>query len=55
MHWCDGRIVPGWHLSSAAQFGPPPNAPLSLEKLSRIDEFLNDQVAQGENTRAPSS
>ena len=32
----------------AAQFGPPPNAPLSLEKLSRIDDFLNDQVAQGE-------
>src|SRR6185312_2194204 len=32
----------------AAQFGPPPNAPLSPEKLSRIDEFLNDQVAQGE-------
>src|SRR2546429_3951380 len=32
----------------AAQFGPPPNAPLSLEKLSRIDAFLNDQVAQGE-------
>ena len=29
-------------------FGPPPNAPLSLEKLSRIDAFLNDQVAQGE-------
>ncbi len=32
----------------AAQFGPPPNAALSLEKLSRIDGFLNDQVAQGE-------
>jgi CubicO group peptidase (beta-lactamase class C family) len=32
---------------SASTFGPPPNAPLSLEKLSRIDEFLNDQVAQG--------
>lgn len=32
----------------AAQFGPPPNAPLSVEKLSRIDDFLNDQVAQGE-------
>jgi CubicO group peptidase (beta-lactamase class C family) len=29
-------------------FGPPPNAQLSLEKLSRIDAFLNDQVAQGE-------
>ena len=33
---------------SASTFGPPPNAPLSLEKLSRIDEFLNAQVAQGE-------
>jgi len=32
---------------SASSFGPPPNAPLSLEKLSRIDEFINDQVAQG--------
>src|SRR3982750_4815195 len=32
----------------ASTFGPPPNAPLSLEKLSRIDEFLNGQVAQGE-------
>ena len=32
----------------AAQFGPPPNAPLSVEKLARIDDFLNDQVAQGE-------
>ena len=31
----------------AAQFGPSPNAPLSVEKLSRIDDFLNDQVAQG--------
>jgi CubicO group peptidase (beta-lactamase class C family) len=31
----------------ASTFGPPPNAPLSLEKLSRIDEFLNDLVAQG--------
>ena len=30
-----------------AAFGPPPNAPLSLEKLARIDEFLNGQVAQG--------
>ena len=32
----------------AAQFGPPANARLSVEKLSRIDDFLNDQVAQGE-------
>jgi CubicO group peptidase (beta-lactamase class C family) len=33
---------------AAVAFGPPPSAPLSLEKLSRIDEFLSDQVAQGE-------
>jgi hypothetical protein len=26
----------------AAQFGPPRNAPLSVEKLARIDDFLND-------------
>ena len=32
----------------ACAFGPPPNAQLSIDKLSRIDEFLNDQVAQGE-------
>jgi CubicO group peptidase (beta-lactamase class C family) len=32
---------------AAAQFGPPPNAPLSLEKFARIDDFLNDQIAQG--------
>ena len=32
----------------AAAFGPSPNAALSLEKLSRIDDFLNDQVARGE-------
>ena len=32
----------------ASAFGPPPNAPLSMEKLSRIDDFLNDQIAQGE-------
>ena len=31
----------------AAQFGPPPNAPLSADKLARIDDFLNNQVAQG--------
>ena len=30
-----------------AAFGPPPNAPLSVEKLSRIDAFLYDQIAQG--------
>src|SRR5690242_2003696 len=33
---------------AASSFGPPPNAPLSPEKLSRIDEFLNDQIAQGQ-------
>jgi CubicO group peptidase (beta-lactamase class C family) len=32
----------------ALAFGPPPNAALSSEKLSRIDDFLNGQVAQGE-------
>ncbi len=30
---------------SAAEFGPPPNAALSIEKLSRIDDFLKDQIA----------
>jgi CubicO group peptidase (beta-lactamase class C family) len=33
---------------SAADFGPPPNAALSLEKLSRIDDFINQQVATGQ-------
>jgi CubicO group peptidase (beta-lactamase class C family) len=33
---------------AASGFGPPPNAPLSMEKLSRIDDFLNEQIAQGE-------
>ncbi len=33
--------------SSAADFGPPPNAVLSLEKLSRIDDFINGQIAKG--------
>jgi CubicO group peptidase (beta-lactamase class C family) len=32
----------------AGAFGLPPSATLSLEKLSRVDDFLNDQVAQGE-------
>ena len=32
----------------AGAFGPPPNAVLSIDKLSRIDDFLNDQIAQGE-------
>jgi len=32
---------------SAADFGPPPGASLSLEKLARIDDFMNDQTATG--------
>jgi CubicO group peptidase (beta-lactamase class C family) len=32
---------------SAAEFGPPPGAHLSLEKLSRIDDFLNQETATG--------
>lgn len=35
-------------LLSASTFGPPPNAALSVDKLSRIDDFLNDQVARGQ-------
>jgi CubicO group peptidase (beta-lactamase class C family) len=31
----------------AVAFGPPPGAALSIDKLSRIDGFLNDQIAQG--------
>jgi CubicO group peptidase (beta-lactamase class C family) len=31
--------------SSAAEFGPPPNATLSVERLSRIDDFLKGQIA----------
>jgi CubicO group peptidase (beta-lactamase class C family) len=43
-------VVMVWLAASlpVVAFGPPPNAPLSLEKLARIDEFLNGQVAQGE-------
>jgi len=42
-------VLAWWDASlPAAAFGPPPNAPLSLEKLARIDDFLNGQVAQGE-------
>jgi CubicO group peptidase (beta-lactamase class C family) len=43
-------VVMVWLVASlpVVAFGPPPNAPLSLEKLARIDEFLNGQVAQGE-------
>ena len=32
---------------SAAEFGPPPNAILSVKKLSRIDDFLEGQIATG--------
>ena len=32
---------------SATEFGPRPGAHLSVEKLSRIDEFLNEQIAAG--------
>ena len=38
----------------AAAFGPPPNATLSLEKLSRIDDFLNAR-SRAAKFRAPSS
>ena len=38
-------------LASRPAFGPQPNAALSLEKLSRVDEFLNAQVAQSESGR----
>jgi CubicO group peptidase (beta-lactamase class C family) len=31
----------------AAAFGPPPNSPLSMEKLSRLDDFLTEQSATG--------
>ncbi len=32
----------------AGAFGLPPDARLSIDKLARIDDFLNGQVAQGE-------
>ena len=31
----------------AAEFGPPPGVALSLNKLARIDEFINGQVKAG--------
>jgi len=34
-------------LAAAAQLGPPPGARLSLEKLARIDDFINAEVAAG--------
>lgn len=33
--------------SAAAELGPPPGAVLSLEKLSRIDDLINGEVADG--------
>jgi CubicO group peptidase (beta-lactamase class C family) len=33
--------------AGAVQFGPPPGAALSLEKLLRIDDFINAEVAAG--------
>src|SRR5215216_4521457 len=33
--------------AAAAQFGPPPDAKLSVENLSRIDAFINAEVAAG--------
>ena len=33
--------------ADAAEFGPPPGAVLSVEKLSRIDGFMNAEVAAG--------
>src|SRR5258708_1070953 len=33
--------------AAAVQLGPPPGASLSVEKLSRIDDFINAEVAAG--------
>jgi CubicO group peptidase (beta-lactamase class C family) len=33
---------------SAATFGPTPGGKLSLRKLSRVDDFLNDQIKTGQ-------
>mgnify|MGYP000037537599 CR=1 FL=1 len=33
--------------AAVSQFGPPPGAKLSLEKLSEIDDFINAEVAKG--------
>jgi len=32
---------------AAVAFGPPPGAELSVEKLQRIDHFVNDEIASG--------
>src|SRR3954462_7472338 len=33
--------------AAAGQLGPPPGAKLSIEKLLRIDDFINAEVAAG--------
>ena len=33
--------------AAAVAFGPPPGAELSVEKLQRIDDFLNGEIAAG--------
>ncbi len=33
--------------AAAVAFGPPPGAELSVEKLQRIDHFINDEIASG--------
>ena len=46
----DGRcvaIAAVWLPAAAVAFGPPPGAELSAEKLKRIDDFINDEVASG--------
>src|SRR5260370_28662183 len=34
-------------LADGAQFGPPPDAKLSVEKLAAIDDFINGEVESG--------
>src|SRR5258705_13403760 len=38
-----GRALP----AAAVQLGPPPGATLSIEKLLRIDDFINAEIATG--------
>ena len=40
-------IAAVWLPAAACAFGPPPGAELSVEKLKRIDDFLNDEIASG--------
>lgn len=43
-----GIIAAGASLPTAAvAFGPPPGAELSVEKLQRIDYFINDEIGSG--------